>query len=283
MKKLGIILDSFSGLYQEEAEKAGFKFIPLQVDLDGIVYQDGLEDKTKVLEVLSKANSFKSSSPKLEIINKIVQEASEEFDEVIYLGIHPSLSSTSSHVRTVASDYKNVYIFENHWSGIQLYNAARYALKLHNQGLGMEEIFKLLTDVDNASATYLVPFDMKYMIQGGRLHGVKKFIMTKISLIPILEYTSDGKVTPVFLKRTKKGAIEKAVEKAYNFPDDGVENYEFNWMHGIDTEINEEVKKQCAELDINLAHEQITSSVIAIHTGPEAFAITVMPKLNLED
>ncbi|MFV8468370.1 DegV family protein [Mycoplasma sp. VS42A] len=284
MKKLGIILDSFSGLYQEEAEQAGFKFIPLQVDLDGIVYQDGLEDKMTVLEKLSKANSFKSSSPRLEIINNIVKEASEEFDEVIYLGIHPGLSSTSSHVRTVANDYKNVYVFENHWSGIQLVNAAKYALKLYKDGLSMKEIFDLLQKINDSSATYLVPFDMKYMIQGGRLHGVKKFIMTKISLLPILEYTTDGKVSPVFLKRTANGAIAKAIEKAYFFHEgEDLANYEFNWMHGMDLNVNAEVLKQCAELDIKLAHEQITSSVIAIHTGPQAFAITVMPKLNLED
>ncbi|MFV8401286.1 DegV family protein [Mycoplasma sp. 005V] len=284
MKKLGIILDSFSGLYQEEAEKAGFKFIPLQVDLDGTLYQDGLADKMTVLEKLSTANSFKSSSPKLEIINTIVQQASEEFDEVIYFGIHPGLSSTSSHVRTVANDYKNVYVFENHWSGIQLVNAAKYALKLYKDGLSMKEIFDLLQKINDSSATYLVPFDMKYMIQGGRLHGVKKFIMTKISLIPILEYTTDGKVSPVFLKRTINGAIAKAIEKAYFYQEgEDLANYEFNWMHGIDLNVNAEVVKQCAELDLKLAHEQITSSVIAIHTGPQAFAITVMPKLKLED
>ncbi|MFV8479963.1 DegV family protein [Mycoplasma sp. T193] len=284
MKKLGIILDSFCGLYQEEAEKAGFKFIPLQVDIDGIVYQDGLENKEVILEKLSKATSFKSSSPKLEIINNIVQEASEEFDEVIYFGINPGISSTSSHVRTVANDYKNVYVFENHWSGIQLVNAAKYALRLYNDGLSMKEIFDLLQKIDDSSATFLVPFDMKYMIQGGRLHGVKKFIMTKINLIPILEYTSDGKVSPVFLKRTANGAIAKAIEKAYFYNEgENLEDYEFNWMHGIDSNINAEVVKQCAELDIKLTHEQITSSVIAIHTGPKAFAITVMPKLKLEN
>ncbi|SJZ41318.1 DegV family protein [Mycoplasmopsis verecunda] len=281
MKKLGIILDSFCGLYEKEAHEMNFKFIPLQVDIDGEVYQDGLSDKIEVLNKMSEAKSLKTSSPKLEIINNVVKEASEQYDEVIYLGIHPALSSTSNHVRTVANEYKNVYVFENHWSGYQLVNAAKYALKLRKEGLDLKEIFTELQKIDTQSATYLVPFDMKYMIQGGRLHGVKKFIMTTIKMIPILEYTYEGKVTPVFLKRTSSGAITKAMEKAYYFPDD-VTQYEFNWMHGTSQQVNDEVIKMAKDLDITLAHEQITSSVIAIHTGPEAFAITVMPKLNLD-
>ncbi|WLP85912.1 DegV family protein [Mycoplasma seminis] len=281
MKKLGIILDSFSGLYQEDAIKEGFEFIPLQVDIDNVVYQDGLVDKVEVLEKLKNATSFKSSSPRLEVINTIVKEASEKYDDVIYFGIHPALSSTSSHVRTVANDFPNVKVFENHWSGIQLVIAAKYALKLYNEGLNLFEIFTQLEVINKESATYLVPFDMKYMIQGGRLNGVKKFIMSKIKMLPILEYDVHGKVTPVFLKRTPQGAISKAIEKAAYFPEDA-SKYQFNYMHGIDAEINNEVEKQLAEYDIKLQHTQITSSVIAIHTGPEAFAITVMPKLELE-
>ncbi|QNM93884.1 DegV family protein [Mycoplasma sp. Pen4] len=280
MKKLGIIIDSFSGYTEKQAKEEGFKFLPLQVEIDGVVYQDGIDNHKEILEKLSSSTNFKSSSPRLEIINEVVRQAAEEFEEVIFLGISSKLSSTSNHVRTVASDFKNVFVFENHFSGIQLINAAKYARRLYEEdGLSMREVFELLEKLNSESATFLVPKTLNYMIKGGRLTGIKKFLMSKISMLPVLEYSVDGSVSSTGLKRTVPGAVAKAVEKACYFTED-IDKYEFNWMHGIDKEINEMVLENANSFDISFNTEQITSSVIAIHTGPEAFAVTVMPKLK---
>ncbi|WP_426461617.1 DegV family protein [Mycoplasma hafezii] len=279
MKKLGIIIDSFSGLTEEQATKLGFKFLPLQVEIDGKVYEDGVADHLEVLHKLAQAKTFLSSLPKIESIERTVKEAASEFENVLVITLNDSLSSTSRFIRNFAENYSNIHVISNHFSGIQVLNVAKYALRLAESGETVPNIIAQIEKINQDSYTLLVPKNMDYMIKGGRLTGIKKFIMTKITMVPVLAYDVNGQVAPVALKRTLKGAINKCVTKAKEYGET-IKNPDFNWMHGIDAEINELVLQDAAANGITLTNEQNTSSVIAIHTGPEAFSITVMPKLD---
>ncbi|QGZ97529.1 DegV family EDD domain-containing protein [Mycoplasma sp. NEAQ87857] len=279
MKKLGIIIDSFSGLTKEEANQQGFLFLPLQVEIDGVVYEDGIADHVEILKKLATANSFLSSLPKLETIEKVLQEALKDFDDVLYIGLSENLSSTSKYVKSFAKDYNNVYVVDNHFSGTQFVEVANHALKLYQNDTPIADIIKNIEYISNQSLTLLVPIKLDYMIKGGRLTGVKKFIMSAISMIPILSYLPNGTVSPIALKRTINGAISKTIAKVLEFCDEIGEST-INLIHGIDEKVNNLVKQALKQNNITIQNTSTTSSVVAIHTGPEAFCINVMPKLK---
>ncbi|WP_036451852.1 DegV family protein [Mycoplasma buteonis] len=279
MKKLGIVIDSFSGITEKEAHDLGFYFLPLQVQIDNQIYQDGVADHIEILEKLSKSNNFLSSLPKIQLIESTIEKAAKECENVIVLTIHDQLSSTTRFARNFAASFANIHVVSNHFSGYQFINVALYAEKLINKGHSIEEIIQKIENINSLSHTLLVPKTLDYMIKGGRLTGIKKFLMTKITMIPILSFDLEGKVVPIALKRTIKGAISKCVAKAVELAKE-LPKPEINWMHGIDQEINDFVLHEIQENNASFTHEQNTSSVVAIHTGPEAFSITIMPQLN---
>ncbi|MFV9451445.1 DegV family protein [Mycoplasma sp. 4463] len=277
MEKIGIIIDSFSGISKTEAEALGFYYLPLQIEIDKKVYQDGIVDPLEVLEQLAAATDIKTSSPKLDILQSTVKKAAEENKEVIYLGISSKLSSTPNHVAAMSNEYKNIHVVDNHFAGVQLLYAAKYAKKLSEQGLEVQSIINHLAKLNHKSHTFLLPMNLKYLISGGRLSSVKKFIASKVSIYPVLSYDKNDAVSFVSFKLTSSGAIKKLFEKVMEVVDKP-EDYVFTWMHGIDEKVNKLVQEQAQKHSITLVNEQLTSSVISVHTGPEAFAIMITPK-----
>ncbi|UUM20169.1 DegV family protein [Mycoplasma sp. 2045] len=277
MEKIGIIIDSFSGISKTEAEAHGFYYLPLQIEIDKKVYQDGIVDPLEVLEQLATATDIKTSSPKLDILQSTVKKAAEENQEVIYLGISSKLSSTPNHVAAMSNEYKNIHVVDNHFAGVQLLYAAKYAKKLSEQGLEVQSIINHLAKLNQKSHTFLLPMNLKYLISGGRLSSVKKFIASKVSIYPVLSYDKNDAVSFVSFKLTSSGAIKKLFEKVIEAVDKP-EDYVFTWMHGIDEKVNKLVQEQAQKHSIKLVNEQLTSSVISVHTGPEAFAIMITPK-----
>ncbi|VEU58367.1 fatty acid-binding protein DegV-like protein [Mycoplasmopsis gallinacea] len=278
MKTLGIIIDSFSGITQKEAQKQGFYFLPLQIEINGKVYEDGIDSTENLLEKLLTANTFLTSLPRLDRIETSITEASEKFDEVIYLGINENLSSASRYAKTIAQNFKNVHIFDNHLVGSQITKVANFALEHFKKHQNIDQLLSEMNQINQESLTFLVPTNLNYMIKGGRLTGVKKFIMTKIAMIPVLEYKENGTVSPVALKRTFAGALQKITEKLVKIKD----SFDISLICGIDQKNNDTVNKIVQENDIKLDTVQKTPMTIAIHTGPEAVALIAMPKLALK-
>ncbi|WP_406613462.1 DegV family protein [Mycoplasma corogypsi] len=279
MKKVGIIIDSFSSLTLEDVSREGYYFLPLQVVIDGKTYLDGYEDRLQILQMLEKSQSCQSSLPRIDIIQETIKQASEECEQVYYIGLSEGLSSTASYFKTFAADYPNVHFIDNHFSGIQFYPVAKKIVELANEGVTPEIIISNVKTLSDKSATLIVPADVSYMVRGGRLKGAKKFILNTLGIIPILSYTSEGTVESIGLKRTIKGAITKAIDKIVEFAHE-IPNPDFNLTLGNDDKINEELIRQLQERNIPISVSTLASSVVAVHTGPKAFSINVMPKID---
>ncbi|EIE41910.1 hypothetical protein MCANUFG4_02506 [Mycoplasmopsis canis UFG4] len=285
MKKLGIIVDSFSCLTKLEAENLGYKFLPLQVEIDGTVYLDGVDDRKEILEKIAKANKILSSLPKLETIEKVVTEASKEYDEVIFLGISSKLSSTANSVRTVGADLGNVFVMENHLIGDQITRTAEYFKELYEQkNYSIDQLFEELNWINESSITTIVPENIDYMIKGGRLSSFKKFLLTKIPMLPVLSYEEDGTVKSISLKRTVSKAVEWAVENIVEFCEERKNDlkdskFVITFIHGIKDEMTNIVKNNKY---FKPTSTFLTPSVVAVHTGPEALALSVMPELKIK-
>ncbi|QZE12370.1 DegV family protein [Mycoplasma sp. Ms02] len=278
MKKLGIIIDSFSGVKREFAESLGFGFLSLQSDIDKKIYYDGQDDSQEILGVLAKAKDYRTSLPRLDQIEDTITEFSNQYENVIMILISKNLSSTASHAEAFSNQFKNVFVLDNHFTGYQVIEVAQKLQDLYEQGMSISELQAYVEDLRQKTFTLIVPKNLDFLINGGRLTGAKKFIMTKIQMIPTIKY--DGSASVSALRRSTKTAISKIFEKYIKtIGEENIKNYTFKWIHGIDDEINKEVVEQAQKHNIVLDHEQYTSTAVAIHCGPEAIAITAMPKL----
>lgn len=75
MKKLGIIIDSFSSLSKKEAQDLGFEFLSLQLEADGKLYQDGILDAKEMLETVRDAKVVATSLPTLESMENAIKNS----------------------------------------------------------------------------------------------------------------------------------------------------------------------------------------------------------------
>ncbi|WP_041593874.1 DegV family protein [Mycoplasmopsis cynos] len=289
MRKLGIIIDPFSCLNEQKANELGYKFLPLQVEIDGKTYLDGTDDRLEILKMIDKSERVLSSLPKLETIQRVVNEASKEYSDVIYLGISSNLSGTAGAIRTMATELGNVYIMENHLIGDQITRTAEYLKNLYeNHNYTIDQLYEELNWINESVMNLIVPEKIDYMIKGGRLSGLKKFVLTKISMLPILSYEEDGSVKPKHLKRSVSKAVSKAIEsivefcqsKAEHIDKDSKQKFVITFIHGIHEEINNMIYQNQY---FKPTSEFLTPSVIAVHTGPEAIALGVMPELIINN
>lgn len=280
MKKLGIILDSFSGLSKEYANEKGFGFFSLQSEIDNEIFFDGIDQPVKMLNKLENASQMKTSLPNIDEMETVINHFAQEYDDVLVLLLSAELSSTTSYAKTIAKEYPNVHVVDNSFVGEQYLQVVQLAQQMYHEGANIEQICQKIQELSDESLIYIVPKNLDFMIKGGRLSAAKKFIMQKIPMIPVLKFA--GSVNVSALKRTLKGAIQKMFEKIIK-KIDGVENthnYSFRLIHGLDEEINKLVLEIAQSFNISFESQQYTSTAVAIHCGPSAISVTVLPKNN---
>ncbi|OAB49027.1 DegV family protein [Mycoplasmopsis gallinarum] len=285
MKKIGFILDSFSCLTETEANQKNYYFIPLRVDLDDKLYEDGINFNQKdLLELIAKSQTYKTSLPKLTTIEAIFQKASKENDYVIYFPINSSLSGTFSAAKTISQDFNNIYVIDNNFVGIQYEKVIQKIQQMNQNGANFEEILNFINNIQDQFATYILPLDLKYAINGGRVNGIKKFFllgMSKLKLMPFLRF-SNNEVVNAGVGRNIKSVITQIIEKILEFTKSTAnelkDKFDLTFIYGIDNKFNNEVINIAKENNLEIINSQINSSIIAIHTGPDALALSIMPK-----
>ncbi|ADE19430.1 DegV family protein [Mycoplasma crocodyli] len=280
MKKLGIIIDSFSGITKQKADELNYGYLALQIELDGKIFEDGHQPFEEVLDTLGKSKKFMTSLPIYKKIENTISDFSKNYDEVIYISISSALSSTSVQAEAISKNFNNVHVIDNKFSGDQITDVASYVVKLFNETQDINQVIETVKNISSKSQTYIVPKNLDYIIKGGRLTGAKKFIMTRIPMIPILKF--DGHVSVSGLKRSTKTAIAKVFEKLIKFAGglNEIKNYSLRLICGNDNDIYQEVMDYTTSENIVLDSIQVTPSAVAVHCGPQAISLSIMPKLK---
>ncbi|VEU76961.1 DegV family protein [Mycoplasmopsis columbina] len=288
MKKIGFIVDSFSCLSKEEANQKGFGYFPFRLDLDDKVYEDGVDLSSKdILEIIDKSQDYKTSLPRLDIMEEVISQMSKEYDDVIYLPISSTLSGSLSAANNFKSEFSNFHIYDNQYVGEQFLEVIKYIKREYEKGVSLDIIFEKLNDFQKDTIVYILPLNLNYAIKGGRISGVKKFLLkafSKVKLVPFIKFANSQNSTAGIARGTK-GAIIQIVEKIIDFTnlkniDEINQKYNLYFIHGLDQEFNQMVLKIVKETKLEINSSKLNSGVIAVHTGPEAISLSIMPKIN---
>ncbi|UUD34735.1 DegV family protein [Mycoplasmopsis caviae] len=288
MKKIGFIVDGFISEPQEKVLEKGYGYLPFIIDIDGSTYRDGVDlEQQEILHKIDKANSVKTSMPSIKGIMDTVEEMSKKYDDVLYLPIGSSLSSSCNTSITICSEFKNFHVFDNNWVGDQYNEIIEHVKKVYEKYQSMDKVFEELEWIKKNSIVYILPIKLRYLIEGGRVSSFKKILlktMNKLRIYPHVKYVNQ-KVSTAGVARGVKNAIIQIFNKLISFAnvkklEDLTEKYKIDWIHGIDEELNNTVKQLAESKNLKIDSERWTSSAIAVHTGPEAFSLSIMPKLE---
>lgn len=277
MKRLGIILDSFSGRSEKQIKEHGWEFLPQSIILDGQMYKDGIDiilenDSDRIY----KATDIKTSMPAIGSVVDTFKKMSEEYEEVIYLPMNKGMSSTYSTGAAAATEFHNIHVVENRFCGTTIIDAAKRIEKMAEEGKEIKEILSFLKKQSNETFTFVVPKDIEGLIKSGRVSGVKKVILEKAKLIPLL-YVSDDGFKVDGLKRNFQKTIRESWEKILVSIKNKIADYNFEIIHCGDKESVEIATKLAEELGIRPT-VQWANSPIAAYSGRSAVGLNAWKK-----
>ena len=279
MKKLGILLDSFSGYSKKEIEAMGFDFIPQVTILDGTVYEDGITLILKdSIELIKNAKDVKTSMPSIGLVSEKLKEMSNKYEQIVYYTMNRGMSSTYSTGVAAALDFHNVKVISNKLIGTAIIDGARELAKNVKNGKSLEDALKILEKTSESSHCFVIPKNVSALIKSGRLTGAKRLIMEKAKLIPRLRVTIEG----FKLDSTKRGfnkiiksGVAKIVEKI------GKSNIsKYNWEINTtgDNDSDEVVANAFRESGIVKFTKGWVSIGVAAHSGIGAIGINTWKK-----
>lgn len=267
--KIGIIIDSASGLTKKEADARGWGYLPLFFNIDGKEFKDGIDIEVKSFyDNLSIEMDVHTSATPPGLIMEEYERMSKVFDHVVVYGISTELSSQSSNLAVFAKEFENVHVVSSKGVGEKIVYDIEKTLELAKRETDINKIIEYINNLSKKQFGIALPATLKWLIKGGRINPAIAQLAKLFKIVPMLAYTN-GKLEKYgkgkdFLKTVGEGAKIVASEC-----DPASEIYIY---HGGNKQIN----------DIAIIVEKIIGKkpvikyvppIISIHTGPGLVAI----------
>ncbi|HJA92712.1 MAG TPA: DegV family protein [Candidatus Eisenbergiella merdipullorum] len=197
MGKIQIVADSTCDLSEALIRKYDITILPLNIVLDMKSYSDG--EQITPDKIYAWAEKMHRTPKTAAIAYDRALEAASAFqkngDEMIFLGISESMSTTCNVMRMVKEElgYEGMYVIDSRnlstGIGLQVLRAAELA----QQGLAAQEIVrKIERERDRVRASFVVE-RLDYLAMGGRCSSVVALLGGKLKLKPRIE-VRDGKM-----------------------------------------------------------------------------------------
>ncbi len=287
-KKLAIVVSSFSALLESDLKDYEDIYLtPLQLFIESNQWFDGFYSekvKYEIVDKFKKSNDFKTSLAPIVMIEEQMEELSKKYDDVLYLPISSTLSSSHDSIMTISKKYKNVHVCDSSLVGKWFIYAAKEAKRMYEKdNQSIDEIFKFIKWYNSLTIGFIVPFELKTFIKSGRLKGIKKAVLTKLNLTTIIEWHL--KLTSLGVTRSKKLGTSKIMMKFDEFIQKNkmkIEDFISATIYTYDKKIEEELNKAFKEHYKKSVDESYEGSLSTMfHTGWGASYIGISPKIEL--
>ena len=264
--KIKVIVDSGSCLSQQQAQRAGLEFLPLQVMIEDKTYLDGIDLMPQ------------TSLPPLAMIKDLFDRLEkEQVSDVILITLSSGLSSTNATIQAISKEYQiNVHTFDIYSTLAVEQYLALSAIRLVKQGVEIDEIMNRLKESMEHSNGYLMPENLNHLAKGGRLSSGAAKLAGMLKIVPILEVSKDtqGKVGKDGEKvRTMTKAIGKVCKSMIQDIKDG---YVLDSRSEKYAQMAEDLFKD-EGIEV---HRMSIGAVIASHTGNGAIGIQYIKKVK---
>lgn len=283
MNKIILSADSTCDLDAELVERYAVNLLPLQVNLGGKVYKDGVDITPDLIyETYQKERILpKTSATNPAEYMEYFKKWTDEGYEVIHLSLGSGLSSTYRNACLAAEELGNVYVIDsgNLSTGMGLLvieTAERIA-----SGIDAAQIKEEITELKSHVHASFVIDNLTYLYEGGRCSALAAIGANLLNIKPCIEVdNTDGKMN---VGKKYRGSLGKVL-KRYTLEKLGsYENLNLNRVFithsGTDSE-NIEMIKQLIEENYNFKEILITRAgcTISSHCGPNTVGVLFMTK-----
>ena len=280
--KVKVVFDSSCGLSKQEAEKMGFGYVPIIVEFEGKEYESGVNIDDKFLfKNMNKTTKVKTAAVKLGQLEEIFDDASEKYDEILFISLSKHLSSINSLGITLAKKYDNVKVYDSEFITPWLTHILDDIKKLAETS-DMNSIIKMLDKYKGKMYGWLIPSNMDALYAGGRISKAQYLVGSLAKITPIIA-VDNGSINEHDVIKAR--GLEKAINKTIEAVEKRVAEYKDKeiiiFTSSFDNDENRDILKNKIK-NSNLSSYELKdykfSSEIIAHVGPGAIAIGIIIK-----
>ncbi|MCT4388014.1 DegV family protein [Leuconostoc pseudomesenteroides] len=279
MSNIKIVTDSAVALTPEEIAFYDIKIVPLSVQIDGTVYEDGVTiQRDEFLEKMAVSKNLpQTSQPSIGAFQLAYDEIHQKYPDSEILSIHMS-SGLSGTVRAAeqaaALTSAKITTFDTLAADRAQAFVVLQAAEMAKQGASMAEIEPAIEQARDESNIYLSFTSLTNMVAGGRLSKTQGIIGNLLNIKVGAGVTHTDGTVDVLLK----GRGMKTIAKFNNNVIAKMQEYKEMVAIGIShagipeeaTQLADRLKAIWPDLEIPVLN---TTPIISTHTGVGALAI----------
>lgn len=284
MNKIAIIADSSCDFTPEQAEKAGFSVVPLQVTFeDGSVYRDGVDlTSEEFFQKLAASKQLpKTSQPTIETWMDAMRQYAD-YDDIIVITVSGkvsgSLSGASMARRMLREEEQfqpNIHLIDSMTASGAVAGFALEAVRMVREGCQAQEILNRMMYLQNHLAVYFIFDSLEYLRKGGRIGKATALAGKVMGIKPLLTFF-EGEPKNVDKVRGVQAGCKKLVDGFLQRTAD------LHHVIVISSCAPERVKLITKMLQTHICDIQITyveiGSVIGTYVGPGGIALVYEEK-----
>lgn len=208
---LRIVVDSGSSIKQDEKDIYKVDILPIQVQMGEESYLDGVDlDVDDFYKRLVETKEFpKTSLPSLETAKELIENYTNQDDEVLFITISSEISGTYQAMSMLFADNPKVTVFDSRLAvgGIRFLVQEARKYEKESMDVIVEKLNALIPKIVIAA----IPESLDYLLAGGRLSKAGWMVGKLLSIKPIIGF-QDGKVTVLSKKRGLKQSKKYIVD-----------------------------------------------------------------------
>lgn len=280
-KKIGIVADSSSGFSIKDLKEMNIGFCPLLITFsdDTTIIDDPniLKDEEFYNRIVHEKQSAKTSQTPLGQMSIIWEDALTKFEKIIFIPLSKGLSGqyNTATMLSKESNFKDkVFVFDS--NGVSVINwllvKKAYQMSL-NEKNNVNDIIEALKLIRDNYIAFILPYDLNYLVCGGRISKSAAALATMLKITPILSF--DGTIDKFDKTRTWDKAIKntlKEINKSKKIESITL----FYIIHAFaDPKEIEKVTKRVKDYGIKNVKTINLANVICAHTGIGTFSFVV--------
>lgn len=196
-----IVTDSGSDITQSEAVELGVTVLPFNIRFGQEEYKDGInlgkEDFYNMLETSEELPTTAAVTP---------FEFEDTIDgDTLIITLSSKLSCTYQNAVIAASEHANVRVIDSLQATISEGILVKRAIELKNQGLSLDEAYKILEEEKKKIRIVALVDTLLYLKKGGRISPTVAFIGNFLKIKPVISVI-DGAVEVIDKARGAKNA-----------------------------------------------------------------------------
>lgn len=202
---VAVITDSQSCIPAPMAEELGITVLPFTLQMDGILYRDGVDitpqEFYELLPRLSRPATTSAVSPG--VFLEAIAELSRKGDEVLVVTISSSMSATYNNARLAAETFRDarVEVLDSRTAaiaqGLAVLEVARAALR----GECFEECLRLGRELCASAELFAYISTFEYLRRSGRVNPIAALAADALSIKPVFRF-KDGEAVLAAKKRS---------------------------------------------------------------------------------